>query len=59
MQKEPNTTAQNAGAQTLSQKINDQIESLKYLESKKEINLQILNSRVKEINERNKKVENK
>jgi hypothetical protein len=59
MQKEPNNTGQNAGAQTLSQKINEQIASLKYLESKKEINLQILNSRVKEINERNKKVENK
>jgi len=59
MQKEPNNIEENSGAETLSHKINEQIESLKYLENKKEINLQILNNRVKEINERNKKVENK
>jgi hypothetical protein len=56
MQKEPNNTGENSDAEILLQKINEQIESLKHLESKREMNLQILNNRVKEINERNKQV---
>ncbi len=42
----------------LSQKINEQIEKLNYLEGKRETNIQIINNRVREITEEKQKREN-
>jgi hypothetical protein len=39
----------------LLQKINEQLEKLKYLEGTREKNLQILNNRIREINEKKQK----
>jgi hypothetical protein len=39
----------------LTQKINEQVEKLKYLEGRREMNLQILNNRVREIREAKEK----
>jgi hypothetical protein len=39
----------------LIQKINEQVERLKYLEGTREKNMQILNNRVQEINEEKRK----
>jgi len=44
---------------TIIQKINEQVEKLKYLEIKRDMNLQILNNRIREIKEAKEGNDNK